>query len=93
MTYKADSNQLSFLQILSAYASQNITFNCKNTAAYFNEERNSYRNGLKLLAWNDAELTPKGPQRLRYDAIEDGCKVSAAFEYISYKKKTNFYSF
>lgn len=61
---------------------QNITFHCKNTAAFFNEARNSYRNGLKLLSWNDAELTPKGPHRLRYDAIEDGCKVSLHFRMI-----------
>lgn len=76
MTYKAHSNQIGFLQILMGHGVQNITFNCKNTAAYFNEAKNSYRNGLKLLSWNDAELTPRGPHRLRYDAIEDGCKVS-----------------
>ena len=35
-----------------------------------------FRRGLKLLTWNDSELTPKGPQRMRYDAFEDGCQVN-----------------
>lgn len=67
---------MGFLQILSAQATQNITYHCKKTVAYFDAERNSHRRGLKLLLWNDAELTPKGPHRLRYDVIEDGCQVN-----------------
>ena len=43
ITYKADSNQMGFLQLLSEQASQNITFNCKNTVAYFDKERNSHK--------------------------------------------------
>lgn len=34
-----------------------------------------YRNALKLLTWNDAEITPLSSQRLRYEVLEDGCKV------------------
>lgn len=75
MTYKADSNQLGFLQILSTHATQNITFHCKNIVANFDKIRNTYRYGVKLLAWNDAEITGRGPQRLKYEAVEDGCQV------------------
>jgi hypothetical protein len=28
------------------------------------------------MAWNDAELTPKGNVRLRYEALIDECRVS-----------------
>lgn len=74
MNYKADSNQLGFLQLLSAHATQNVTFHCKNTIAYFDNIKNNHRRGLKLMTWNDNELLPKGPQRLRYEAHEDGCQ-------------------
>ena len=36
INYKADSNQLSFLQLLSGRAAQTITFHCRNTIAYRN---------------------------------------------------------
>lgn len=74
ITYKADSNQIGFLQLLSGSATQNVTYHCKNSIAFFNKEKNSYRQSLKLLAWNDAELTARGPQRLRYDAVLDECQ-------------------
>lgn len=73
INYKADSNQLGFLQLLSAHATQEITFHCKKTIAYFDSVKNNHRRGLKLMTWNDNELLPKGPQRLRYETIEDGC--------------------
>lgn len=66
---------MGFLQILSQHAVQNITYHCKGSVAYFNEEKKTHRYGLKLLAWNDAEITAKGSQRLRYEAIEDECRV------------------
>lgn len=75
LTYKADSNQLGFLQLSSAHATQNITYHCKNSVAYYDAAKNTYRKGLKMLAWNDAELVPKGAERLRYEAIVDDCQV------------------
>lgn len=75
ITYKADSNQLGFLQMLSTHATQNVTYHCRNSVGYFDAEKNNYRRSLKFLAWNDAELTAKNSLHLRYDAIEDGCQV------------------
>lgn len=77
--YKADSNQISFLQLLSKHAQQNITYHCKNSVAYFDSERKSYRRSMKLLAWNDVEIMSRGNQRLRYDVITDECRVRYRF--------------
>lgn len=63
------------MQLLSAQARQNITYHCKNTVAYYDDKKRTYRKGLKLLAWNDVELTPRGNHKLRFEAVEDECKV------------------
>lgn len=75
ITYKADSNQIRFLQLLSTHTVQNITFHCKNVVAYYDQEKQTYRRGVKLMSWSDAEITPKGNARLRYEALEDECKM------------------
>lgn len=74
INYKADSNQLGFLQLLSYRATQEVIFHCKNTIAYYDKANNHHKSGLKLMSWNDNELTAKGPARLRYEVPEDGCK-------------------
>lgn len=76
ISYKADSNQIGFLQLLSVSATQNLTYHCKKSIGYFDSETKSYRKGLKLVGFNDAELTPRGNPKMRYIAIEDECKVS-----------------
>lgn len=91
LTYKADSNQLGFLQLLSGNAVQNVTYHCKNSVAFYDERLKSYRRALKLLAWNDAEITAKGQPRLRYEAIEDGCRVSSLL-INTFKKSYNFFN-
>lgn len=83
IAYKADSTQISVLQMLSTGGQQNITFHCKNTAAYFDSDNSTYQNGLKLLTWNEAELAPDGKKRFRYEVIKDDCQV-IIFYFISY---------
>lgn len=74
INYKADSNQMGFLQLHSSHATQKVTFHCKNTVAYYDAAQKHHKRGLKMMTWNDNELTPKGPQRLRYEVSEDGCQ-------------------
>lgn len=67
--------------MLSKHAEQNVTYHCKNSVAYFDSERKNYRRGLRLLAWNDVELAPRGNRRLKYDVVTDECQVIKIFLY------------
>ena len=79
ITYKADHTQLTYLQLMSTKAVQNVTFHCRNTIGYYDPTTNNYRRGIKLLAYNDAEILPKANNRLRYKAVLDECQVSLYF--------------
>ena len=74
-SYKADRNQIGFLQLLSTHAEQNITYHCQNHVAVYNAQRQTYRGSLRLMSWNDQEIFARG--RNRYNVIEDGCQVNA----------------
>lgn len=60
---------------MSTKAVQNVTLHCRNTIGYYDPMTNNYRRGLKLLAFNDAEIMPKANNRLRYKALLDECQV------------------
>jgi len=71
INYKADSHQLSFLQLLSARAQQTVTFHCKSTTAYRNT-RGQARKAVTLMSWNDLEIRNRG--KSKYEVTEDGCR-------------------
>jgi len=66
---------MAFLQLLSSHAEQNITYHCLNSAAHYDSTKRSYRSAIKLMCWNDLELTARGSRMSRYKVTQDDCRV------------------
>ena len=67
---------MNFLHLLSSHAVQNVTYHCLNSAPHYDAGKRNYKNAIKLLGWNDLELTARGTRRTRYNVLEDDCRVS-----------------
>lgn len=76
-TYKADKVQLTFLQLLSTEAHQNVTYHCRNSVAYFDQRSGSFDLALEMLTSNDVELVARKPKRRMYAVTLDECQVSS----------------
>ena len=76
-SYKVDKVQLTFLQLLSKEAYQNITYHCKNSAVYFDKASNSFNKAAKFQTYNDLELSPNR-RKFRYHVALDECQVTMA---------------
>ena len=74
INYKADKNQMSFVQLLSKKADQSIIFHCKNTIAT-RDERGNQRKALSLMSWNDLEFKQSG--KFQYEVVKDECQAKS----------------
>lgn len=68
--------QLTFLRLMSTEASQNITYHCKNSVAYMDQETGNLKKSLLLQGSNEIELRGEGNSRFTYSTLMDGCTVS-----------------
>lgn len=88
--YKIDPVQLTFLQMLSRSAVQNLTYHCTNSIAYLDSTivkngkngKLAYSKAIKLLAFNDVEVTAEGHPNFVYNVIKDGCQVNLIFLFL-----------
>lgn len=71
---QADVNiQLTFLRLMATEASQNITYHCKNSVAYMDQETGNLKKALLLQGSNEIEIRAEGNSRFTYSVTEDGC--------------------
>ena len=66
---------MSFLQLPSSSASQEVTYHCKNSVAVFDAESKSFRHALRHMTVSDTELNARGNNKFRYRIMGDGSKV------------------
>ena len=64
--------QFAFLRMLSLEASQNFTYTCINSVAWYDNAARGYDMSLKLLGDNDDEFSAI---HNRPNVTEDGCRV------------------
>lgn len=76
VTSKDMATQLAFMRLLANHASQNITYHCKNSIAYMDEETGNLKKAVILQGSNDVELRAEGNSRFTFSVLEDGCSVS-----------------
>lgn len=74
-TYKIDKIQLNFLQLMSDRAEQQITFNCLNSVAFYNQVNSTFDQAIKMLSSDENELTADSESRLAYSVLSDNCQV------------------
>ncbi|NXG48802.1 CO2A1 protein, partial [Psilopogon haemacephalus] len=68
--------QMTFLRLLSTEGSQNLTYHCKNSIAYLDQETGNLKKALLIQGSNDVEIRAEGNSRFTYSVLEDGCTVS-----------------
>lgn len=68
--------QLTFLRLMSTEAAQNITYHCKNSVAYMDQDTGNLKKALLLQGANEIEIRAEGNSRFTYGVTEDGCTVS-----------------
>ncbi|KAJ6665239.1 hypothetical protein lerEdw1_004288 [Lerista edwardsae] len=79
--------QMTFLRLLSKEASQNITYHCKNSIGYMDDQTNNLKKAVVLKGANDLEIKAEGNSRFRYTVLHDSCTKrngnvgSTVFEY------------
>lgn len=67
--------QMTFLRLLSKEASQNITYLCKNSVGYMDDQTKNLKKAVVLKGANDLEIKAEGNSRFRYTVLHDSCSV------------------
>ena len=63
---------MTFLRLLSEEVSQNFTYTCINSVAWYDLRSYNYDNALRLMGDNEQEFSTRS---YRPTVLHDGCKV------------------
>jgi len=76
--------QLAFLKLLSTKAEQKFTYFCMNAVAWYNQEKDDYKQSLRIMGANEHEF-----KRIKQrDVIYDGCRNRRSNAYTVFEIKT-----
>ena len=67
---------MTFLQILSKNAYQNITYHCRNSVAYIDKRTRKFDKSAIFKTYNDLELVSQKPAKFKYAVSKDECQVN-----------------
>lgn len=70
--------QMTFLKLLTASARQNFTYNCHQSAAWYDVLSGSYDKALRFLGSNDEEMSYENNPHIK--ALYDGCASRKGYE-------------
>ena len=74
--YDIDEIQLSYLQLLSTHAQQEVTFKCKNSVAWYDKSAQNYNKAVKFEGINGYEFSTKSKsKKASVNVPFDGCQV------------------
>lgn len=73
-SYKTHKSQIKFLQRLAKQARQRITIQCRNVVAVYDSQNRTYEQAVKLLSFDEEEMSVHGQKAFRYKVVSDGCQ-------------------
>ena len=74
--YVKYSSQLSFLRLLSDRARQNITYHCKDSVAWYDQELDDVTKSLKIKTDNGVIIHSSSSNKFKPSVLADNCRVS-----------------
>jgi len=73
--YVKFSSQLSFLRLLSDRARQNITYHCRDSVAWYDEQLNDVTKSIRIKTSNGVIIDSSSSNKFKPNVLTDNCRV------------------
>lgn len=74
--YVQFSSQLAFLRLLSDRARQNITYHCKDSVAWYDEQLKDVTKSIRMKTSNGVIIDSSSSNKFKPRVLKDNCRVS-----------------